>query len=150
MYLSVELDAHHIQEIMSATSEDGVNWIPDAGVRIQNRVPGMLEVANNPSALHHNGEVWLWFRGSDCMPLDSNIYVAQSKDGLVFSGIQKVLAYSKWRHHERHGIAFPHVAATEEGFRMYYAGYWGNWNCGKTVNYYRKIKKCRNAFVPQS
>jgi predicted GH43/DUF377 family glycosyl hydrolase len=138
MYISAELGNQHNQEIMSVTSTDGLSWIPDIGVRIRNGKPGMLEVANNPSALHHNGEIWLWFRGSDLMPLNSNLFIAQSKDGLIFSAPKKVLTYSKWHPYERHGIGFPHITTTKQGFRMYYTGYWGNWNCKTTVDYYRK------------
>ncbi len=72
-------------------------------------------------------EGWrMYFRGAIIYPLWNNIYSACSKDGLNWSQIEVNLGYQRWNFNERNAVAFPFVTRLgNEGYRMYYTGYWG-------------------------
>jgi predicted GH43/DUF377 family glycosyl hydrolase len=143
MYFSASLEDEFSQEIMSARSSDAGVWSFDKGSRITASSPGFGQVANNPTVLFERGEYRMWFRGSDMMPLWSNIYWARSRDGLAWEVMGSSLPYGRFRRHERHGVGFPYVLRTDRGYRMYYAGYWGNLRCGTTVDYYKHLHSTR-------
>lgn len=138
MYVSAVRESVFFQDILSASSADGLVWTPDRGVRIAAGERGYSEVANNPSVLRQGSRLLMAFRGSDLMPLGSSIYLASSDDGLNWTKPRLALKYSRIARYEGHGIGFPLLLAVDGGLRMYYTAFWGTRLCGQLVRNYHK------------
>ena len=111
--------------ILSATSKDGIYWVKERGVRLENGNPGMKALVNNPSVVRLEcGRYRMYFRGADNNAYQSCIFSAISNNGKDFvpEEGQRMDYIGKY---EKHGVGFPNVVKCGESWKMYYTGYWG-------------------------
>lgn len=142
MFFSVHRGSICNQNICSAVSHNGIEWVIDKGIRIDFGVPGCRMVVNNPSVIQTNNTWVMYFRGSNNLPIRDKIYRAISSDSLEWKIEGKVLSPDPWNLKERHELAHPFVFRSTDGiYRMFYTG------CGGTIldrfayQYYEKQYK---------
>ena len=140
MLFSVYRDEVWKQNICSAISTDGLNWIVEPGIRINFGSKGCRFVVNNPSVIHIDGRWNMFFRGSNNIPIKDKIFRAESDDGLNWHISGTVLAPNPECLKERHEVAHPFVFQTTEGlYRMYYTGCCGTIFDSFSYRYYENI-----------
>lgn len=128
------------QDIRSAVSIDGLNWSIEDGIRIPAGGKDYKMIANNPCVIPFENGWRMYFRGTDRLPLWSNIFVAFSDDGIRWDVQGITLKFKRYAKYERHGVAFPFVMSLDNSqYRMYYTGYWGNLLDHSAVNYYLRL-----------
>lgn len=142
MFFSVYRGSIYNQNICSAVSHNGFEWVVDKGVRVDYGAPGCRMVVNNPSVIKIENSWAMYFRGSNNLPIRDKIYKAISPDSLEWKIEGEVLSPDPWNLKERHEIAHPFVFRSTDGiYRMFYTG------CGGTIldrfayQYYEKLYK---------
>lgn len=111
--------------IFSATSQDGIHWFRENGVRFERGKPGMKALVNNPFVVRLEcGRYRMYFRGTDNNAYHSCIFSAISNNGkdFVLEEGQRINFLGKY---EKHGVGFPNVINNGGYWKMYYTGYWG-------------------------
>ncbi len=109
--------------IASAISGDGLCWRTE-----QDIIRGVGHItprrnARNPAVFTCAGLLRMIFAVDDGSPLDSRLHSACSADGISWRSEGEILdASGPW---EGDGVNFPHVATFGEGWRLFYAGFWG-------------------------
>ena len=135
-----------IARIRSISSEDGLNWKLDPGVRIDVGEPPLQEMqrADSPSVVRIGDEYHMFFNASfgvweDIKPWKrwswSGVYEAVSKNGLDFKIIDKRLVYG----------SDAAIIKTNEQLRMYTSVAWGQdvsgINCINIESWVKKLTK---------
>lgn len=123
MFFSVHRGSIYNQNICSAISHNGIEWVVEEGVRINFGAPGCRMVVNNPSVIQINNTWVMYFRGSNNLPIRDKIFKAISSDSLEWKIEGKVLSPDPWNLKERHELAHPFVFRSIDGvYRMFYTG----------------------------
>lgn len=111
--------------ILSATSQDGIHWFRESGIRLKRGKPGMKALVNNPSVVRLEcGRYRMYFRGADKNAFQSCIFSAISNNGKDFE-IEEGQRIDYIGKYEKHGVGFPNVIKYDKYWKMYYTGYWG-------------------------
>jgi hypothetical protein len=109
------------------TSDDGgARWTHEGVAVASPFESAALQLANNPAVVALDGGGWrMYFRTGEQPALGNSIRSARSDDGLSWQHEEgaRIAPGGRW---DTHGVGFPHVWGEDGGWRMLYAGYWGD------------------------